>query len=329
MKPSFSQLIKEGKVSWLGMPERSIETLLSHVFFFGNTVIKTYKHQQAHYGDFSNFNFRKQFYNEDFNWNKEVAPDIYTGLKAVRQRDETFVECDIDEAEDFFIEMKYVNEDYNLTHALAIGKIASTEMKKLTVMMVEKMRALTETQSESLQHVFKRGFLALQREAVIDLRQWVALAEDRISQTEVAAIIDALSVAIEHSSYFSTTENLRWGLAIDNNCDNLLIINGEPSCIDSMPPKESWRIGDEYFIIVRTAVDAEVLGNEALAAAVYECYNAFSGLIPVEVTLIYQIRSALIQWMYRYKIGQNDAAEAYGHFARKKYAELAAFTIEN
>ena len=105
----------------------------------------------------------------------------------------------------------------------------------------------------------------------------------------------------------------------DNNCDNVLYIDDTPQLIDSMPPKEEWRVFDEAAIIARTATDAYVLGNEDLGNAVYDTYDR---KVSNSVRALYEINAGLIQWPYRHMLGQHEIALEYRAHVLKRLNEL-------
>ena len=95
--------------------ERRIETIFSKLFFFSDKVIKIYKYSDNYYGQFSDINFRKEFYAEDFSWNHTMAPDIYLSLNPYKLTDGKWAPASQDEAEDFYIVMKRIDDKSNVT----------------------------------------------------------------------------------------------------------------------------------------------------------------------------------------------------------------------
>ncbi|MEX0649397.1 MAG: hypothetical protein WD200_00155 [Candidatus Andersenbacteria bacterium] len=316
------QTIKEGTFANYGIPKKVVDTLLSNLFFFEDRVLKVYKHKKAFYGDLADFDFRKEFYSEDFFWNHRFAPEIYLELLGVKQTVGSFSVVSFKEADDFLIEMAVIDDTQNLTNLLIGGTITAKHMQAVTGVLTEKLRALTGERKERLSHLFERGWPALQEEALDDLRQWAYLAEEYIPRKNTDAMIDLLKATAAKEPYFVNYDESLLSVAIDNNCDNLLLFKGKPSFIDIMTPKENWRVSDEYFTIVRTAVDAYVLGNKELGDAVYATYENYREAPPKDVTLIYEIRSGLIQWAYRHIISRHAQAQKYADFVLWKVKEL-------
>lgn len=310
--------ISEGKFEHYGVPGKITETLLSHLFFFDNYVLKLYKHKKAFYGDLSDFTFRKEFYAEDFFWNNAFAPEIYLELIGVKN----LSPISFDEGDDFLIKMKLIDDTQNLTNLLQQNKISVEDMAAMTAALTKKLRFLTKKRKDKLDYLFQRGWLSLQTDDLDDLQQWAYLAAEHIPKDTTDALVTLLKTYAKSEEYFINHDRALLSVAIDNNCDNLLFLHSKPSFIDIMTPKENWRVSDEYFNVVRTAVDGYTLGNKALGDIVYATYSKYRNLPSKKVTLIYEIRSALIQWSYRHLINQHAVAEKFRDFTLEKAEEL-------
>ena len=292
------------------------------IFFFGTRVIKVYKHKEAFYGNLADFAFRKEFYSEDFFWNHSMAPEIYLKLVGVKANDVGFGVVSLDVAEDFYIEMAKIDSSKNLTNRVAANKVTVEDMENVTHFLVEKLRSLTKERRAKLKHLFDLGWYKLQSDDLEDLRQWVYMAEDKISKNDTDVMIDLLKEKASKEPYFTDYNPTFLSVAIDNNCDNLLILDGKPSSIDTMTPKDNWKVSDEYFNVARVAVDAYVLGNNQLGDAVYRTYYQYRPEPSNTTRLINEIRSSLIQWPYRHILGQYEMAEKYKTFTLLKLKEL-------
>src|ERR1700722_11050109 len=93
--------IEKGDFKGLGKPERTIETLISKLFFFGNDVYKVYKYKTYYFGDFTDDRFRHEFYHDDFLWNNTMAPNIYIRLGYVKDNNGIIEETTHDKSEDY------------------------------------------------------------------------------------------------------------------------------------------------------------------------------------------------------------------------------------
>ncbi len=305
------EAFEQGNVADFGRPDRVVDTVLSKVFFFGDRVTKVYKHEKAFYGDLADEVFRKEFYTEDFYWNHFMSPEVYRKL--------------VHEADDFYIEMVRIDSEKTLTKLLSTGMVTPETMRDLTVMLVQKLRMISEEHRSKLEALFLRGLLNIHLESLEDLRSFAYMAEGSIPRAKTDQIVDLLLRKSAEESYFRDPKRHRISAAIDNNPDNI-IIDDAIRFIDIMPPKENWKVADEYFTIVRNAVDGFVLGNDELGSVVYETYKECSPLIPEVVTHIYEIRSGMIQWVHRHILGQHDIAEKYREFTEKRVLTVQEVT---
>ncbi len=299
------EAFEKGQVTEFGMPERVVETAISKLFFFGDRVVKVYKHGEYFFASLANKEARKKFYEDDFFWNQAFSPDIY--LKLGKYED------------DLYIEMKKIDGSKTLTNLLQQGVVTVDDMSRMTRALVERLRLITTKHPEKIEHQLERTFLATMKEDLQDLRQWLYLGEPHIKKADADSVVELLETAINKEPYFK--EGVL-GAAIDNNCDNLLFLNGEPSFIDIMTPKENWRALDEYGTVARTAADAYVLGEKELGDAVHTAHRELADPLPPIALLVHEIRGACIQWPYRHMLGQHDVAEKFKNFVLKKVEEL-------
>lgn len=304
--------LEAGTFADFGKPDRVIDTLLSKVFLFGPKAVKVYKHKEAFYGNLADPEFRKSFFEEDFFWNRAMSPEIYLSLNAVKGTDGS---------EDFYIEMNAIDTANTLTNLFEVGLVSKSHMSVLTEVMVRKIRELTQSRREKLTFYFEKPWRTQHLEALEDLRSWSYMAEG-IAREETDAVVNVLIDASRSEPYFETYDQAMLSVSIDTNVDNLLLIEGKPGFIDIMPPKDNWKVADERLTITRAAVDAYVLGGKELGDAVYETYRTFRADPPPVVRLIYEIRSAMIQWAYREILGQSERAAKYRAFTLGKLAEL-------
>lgn len=314
--------IKKGEFLNYGKPERVITTLLSWVFLFEDKVIKIYKKEKAFYGDFTDFNFRKKFYNNDFFENHFMSPDIYLRLVGIKENEFGFQECEEEEAIDFFIEMKRVNDSQTLTTKLINSELSVDNIVSISKHIIERINELTKSQRNDFQYIFDKGWFSLQNDNLDNLRNWGYLVEQYVSREETDEIIDLMKKVVVRESYFKNYDPDNLSVVIDNNCDNLLWLDNKLKFIDISLPIENWKVADDYFIISRLAVDCYVLGNKELGDKVYEIYFRYKKDFPEYVTLLYEIRSAFIHWIYRHILEQHDIADKYQKFTLDKFDKL-------
>ncbi len=295
-----------------GMPDRVIETVLSKLFFFGDRVIKVYK---PRWQETTDSTFRKRFYNDDFTWNHIAAPHIYTKLHGF---DENHAPVHPDSAHDWVIEMKNIDTTSNLTRLLPSGAVDADTMSTISDAMIENLENLTREKRASLSHIFDRPYTDLRVQSLKDLDDWLLELRSEISDETRTEAVDRLTDTVVNDPYFKEFTSDDYRVAKDTNSDNILWIDGSASFIDIMPPNEHWRVNDPQFALIRTAVDAEVLGNERLAKSVHDAREKSYGIIPPSVLHAYSLHGALIQWAYRLMLGQHDLAKKYGEYVKQK-----------
>ncbi len=304
------EALESGQTSF-GMPDRIIETVLAKLFFFGDRVIKVYKHRNQ----YAEPSFRKRFYIEDFTWNNIAAPQVYTKLHGF---DETLSLTDLDTAHDWAIEMKNIDTSSNLTRLLPAGAIDGETMTAIAEAMIENLENLTREKRDSLSHIFDRSYTDLRIQSLRDLDEWLSELHTEIPAEVRSEAIRKLSDTIANDPYFNEFTSDDYRVAKDTNSDNILWLGGKASFIDIMPPNEHWRVNDPHFALIRTAVDAEVLGDASLPKSVHDAREKAYGTIPSHIVDAYALHGALIQWAYRTMLGQHDLAKKYGGYALRK-----------
>ena len=306
--------IENGQTAF-GTPDRVIETVLAKLFFFGDRVIKVYKTRGQEATDAT---FRKRFYNEDFTWNNIAAPHVYTHLHGF---DEDHISSHPHAAHDWAIEMKNIDTSSNLTRILPSGSINQKKISAIAYAIVEKLEHLTREKRDSLSNIFERSYVDLRIQSLKDLDAWLSELRTDISDDVRSRAIQRLTQTVLNDPYFKEFTSDDYRVAKDTNSDNILWLDGKPSFIDIMPPNEHWRVNDPHFALIRTAVDARVLGNESLEKSVHEARERSYGTIPVHIVEAYALHGALIQWAYRLMLGQRDIAKKYGAYVSRKLKE--------
>lgn len=319
---TFFEALAQGASPW-GLPTRIHETAISKLFFFSDKVVKVYKPQHYFFADLENLQSRKKFFQDDFFWNHTASPDIYTTLGGVRIDSRVHL-VDFDEGEDFYILMNIIDGTQTLTHLLQTHAITPHDMARMTSSLTNLLRTLTKEKITSFKHYTSLGWHQLWKlDELESLRSWLRMAPPHITDDEIDRIMNLLEKASLSHSYFHNYDPAFFTVVMDNNSDNLLFLHGKPSFIDMMPPKEGWRIADEYAVVVRTAVDGYVLGGKEYGDAVYWTYAHYRDAAPSRITLLYEIRAALIQWPLRHIMNQHELACLYKQFMLRKAEELA------
>lgn len=303
-------------------PDRTIETIISKIFFYGDKVFKIYKYKKFFFGDFSSDKFRADFYKEDFYWNNIMAPEVYVSLCGVKKASDKYQIVDLGFAEDFFIEMKKFDDQKNLTNLLFKKEISKDILKNIVIKMVSRLEKLTDNKREKYKEYFDRDFLEGHQEDLESDRNLLYMIQSFVPKERVDKIIDAAKKFSIKNKYFQNYNKNDLSILIDNHADNIVLLNDEVEFIDVLPPKESWRIGDLHFNVCRLATDVSVLNSQELAESVYGTYEKNFKIIPTEVKYVYEIRSALIQAWCFYSAKKADIANNY-----LKFAENRAFLL--
>lgn len=315
------EALEQGVIKEFGKPERILETALSKLFFFGDKVVKVYKHGKYFFANLEDLEPRRKFLQDDFFWNHAAAPEIYKELNGVRKG--TFEKVDVSRGDDFYILMNKIDGSATLTNLLGENKLLIEDTKRATVKLIKLLRLLTSKKIHDFKHLTDMGWLKLwQKETVDSCRSWLEMAGEYIPHAENKRIMDIFENASNRENYFTRHDLSCFTIVADNNCDNFVFLNGQPSFLDIMPPKDGWRIADEYAVVARTAVDAHVLGGSEHGQAVYDVYRNYRADAPESVKLLYEIRAALIQWPYRHISGQHELAEKYKQFVLPKINAL-------
>lgn len=316
---AFDQKLVEGLVT---PPDKIIETVVSRLYFYGDKVCKVYKYEKAFFGDFSSLEFRRNFYEEDFGWNHIMSPDIYLALQCVKKSDSQYKLANFSEAEDFYIEMKKIDVEKNLTNLILARQINENDLKKITAEMTLRIQNLTNSRKDKMTALFQRGWADLHREDIEDLRNLCYMVDLQLPKSKTDEIIDVLENATRENDYFQDYNLNNLSLMIDNHSDNIIFFNGKVEFIDILPPKENWRVGDPYFNICRPAVDVAVLWSEEKADLMYQTYEQIVNSVPPAVKTNYEIRSAMIQVSYFYMLNKPELAEKYLKFTEQKISSL-------
>lgn len=305
-------------------PDKVIETIISKIFFYGDKVLKVYKYEKFFFGDFGFAEFRNNFYKEDFGWNKKMAPGVYLSLAGVKKDGEKYKLAELAEAEDFFIEMKKFDDDKNLTNLLAKKQIVKEDIEKIVSEMIYRLGELTQEKRAAKEYNFDKKLIDIHMAGLESDRNLLYLITDFIQKDKTDAIIDFLkNVSINHA-YFKDYNPGKFSLLIDNHADNIIFLGDKVQFIDVLPPKESWRVGDFYFVASRLATDIAVRLSEGKSKIVYEkCKDVFS-VIPEDVKNIYEIRSALIQMWCFSTTGKPEIAQKYFDFIDRKVSALSS-----
>ena len=176
--------LEQNKVLGFNNPDKTIETLLSKIFFFGKKVLKLYKWDKAFYGDLSDIDFRKQFIAEDFFWNNIACPEIYTKLLALKYNNGKWQESSIEQADDLCIVMNKLKSQESFTD-FAEKDISFNVLEKLVSNIIQKQRKTMELRKKELSGLLSQNLKDIEKQEIEDLRDWAYMAADLLPKEKV------------------------------------------------------------------------------------------------------------------------------------------------
>lgn len=304
-----------------GDHDRVIETVLSKLFIRGEEVHKAYKHRTADFADLADRDVRRRYIAEDFFWNNAMAPEIYRELRHVKRDGERFVHVEEGEGEDWYIVMQKIDTSKDLMSAIE-GAVLENEILTLYVRtLLKRLLVLTDARRSELEEFFERDAAHIRAE-VLGASDWAAVdGEPYLTPLEVAHAKALMKRALEQETYFhKPIKDI--SVVIDTNAENILFIDGKVSFIDVMPPKDTWRVHDRYFLICRTSADIRAQQEDEHADVLHNTYEEHTELPSEMVRILYEMAAALIQVPYRKMIGRDDLAVKYADFVRLQCQEL-------
>ncbi|NTW13677.1 MAG: hypothetical protein HGA31_01460 [Candidatus Moranbacteria bacterium] len=306
-----------------GLPDRVVETILSRLFFFEDRIFKVYKWRNGSIGDFTDPEFRSEFFRDDFTWNVSMSPDTYVRLGFVAKRGGRYYEVHESEAEDFFIEMNRINQDEILFELLKCGKISEKDLRATVVTMFDRLGALTESVRDLFPDIFSIPLPELHLMDMQSTREWIRMTDDFPFHEEAGIVSLTLERFIASHRPFREFETKRYCASIDNHAGNIVFSRGETKFIDSMPPMRIWRAQTPLYILSRPATDVEVLIGKELSDAMYEEYSSMTGVETDPLERSYcQAVSALIMAPYMHSLHEKELSRKYLDFAKEKISEL-------
>lgn len=304
-----------------------IETVLSKLFIRGDEVHKAYKHRTADFADLADREVRRQYIAEDFFWNNAMAPEIYHELRGVRKEGERFIHIDDSTHEDWYIVMKKIDRTRDLIKTLERGAPKQEDLITYVRTLQERLRTLTDARRSELEEFFTKDTTHVITE-ILATKDWAFhTADDLISHEAIERAMSLMTHVIKTEEYFQNPIHTL-SVVIDTNGDNILFLEDGVTFIDVMPPKESWRVHDAYFLICRTSTDVSALSHITHAEVLHESFITHGPTPPPAVRMVYEIAAGLIQVPYRKMVGRDDLAQKYADFIRMRTDDLATL-IEN
>jgi aminoglycoside phosphotransferase family enzyme len=313
----------EKKILTNEKPEKVIETVFSKLFFFKDKVIKIYKYNDSYYGDFSNPTFRKSFYRDDFSWNNIMAPEIYLELKGFKNDSGKWISVDYSNAEDFYIEMKRIDDTSNLTHLLITNTVTDQNLRDIGSVTVEKLKTLTLQNKDALLAIFESGGKKIIHDALLAVEEISkAFAPKTIDTDFITSTVQALTKHFENSDYFKNFDDARLEVSIDNHSDNILIINNTVEFIDVLLPREHMRVSDPLLNLAKTSGCVAALASPEKADLIYETYIQQGGLYDKTTRNFYEVFICFLLTLYNDGLGRVELSERYAKFVSSSISSL-------
>lgn len=289
---------EEGKVAGVESTQAIVDSQISRIFLGKSRAYKVYRKSAAFFGNLGDWEYRKSFYLEDFEWNAEMCPQIYTALVSVAWKDGCFVTVPYEEAEDFYIDMVRVDADKTLTKQLLAGAVTQEQLKDLVAQLQKHTDELKGKKFDELLNE-DDSWLFRQSQRLQDIREF-ATHQSTFPEDVMANALSLLEKHIQTSEYFKNFRAEDMSVGLDFHSDNVLVLDGELLFFDVLLVNERWRLIDPAFDVCRLATDVEVFGSPELTSAVTESLQC-----PPEMIDAYMLYAALIKGAY-YAIMGND-----------------------
>lgn len=317
------EYFENGVFGDFGIPEFIEDTLISKLFFYVDNVYKVYKHQKNSFADLSSLEERHRFFEDDFIWNNTMDPKTYLDLIYVRFNEDTYEICDAESAEDMCIVMKRIDGSSSVFSMMQNNILTIEDIDKITRHMLLMVEKLTEIKKPTMEQLFSISYLDLETQNLESDRLWMYEAQDFIPKKRIDFIIQKLESFINSHPYFNNFDTQKYITSLDNHTHNILIKDGEISIIDSMPPKDFWRVQSDMYVASRFATDIEVLLGSEYSDIVYEVLQDIRGIeIDQKVKTYFQIIAACIRAPYFFLLNEKEIAQQFLDFIYSKIGEL-------
>ncbi len=325
------ELIKLGRFSAVsGSPEQHIETVISNVFLYHNTVYKIYKNDN----DFFNQNFRDistresrfDFTQRDFAWNNTLSPTIYLKLIGIKIIDNAVVSCLIEEANEIAMVMNRVKSTDFLHERLLQGSVSVDDAKNIG-------REFSVSVARVQTPVIGRNYYKDFQKRLSDLREWFVFAKDAVSEEELERYCDYLESTLEkNKERFEAVYSQQMTKDGDIHSHNAVLTQDGFHLLDTFPPKDEWANGHPSIAFYRLGADIRVFGKseelfESFVAGYQENRPDFSR----ELESFYILYASSIMLSYQYHLAENDpreleGAKLYHRFMQEYYETYCTLT---
>ena len=309
-----------------GLTPEHLETQISHIFLFPQTVYKICKRDNVffneHFRNLSDLKTRIYFYKSDFFENNYFSPEVYLNIYGVNVLDgKTVISSDVDNAQDIVMKMKRIDLKYNLSRLLHQKLLKGEDFRAMGYQQTKAvdMYPHQPKTSENYYDIFQRR--------LDDLRDWMYSAPDYFSKEKTDEIVKVLRDYLEKErKYFLGFDKSKYVVSLDNHSDNIFYQNGKMFFLDIYPPKEDWMIVSPWTNIYRPATDILILMGEKYSRAFLQGYKDYYGFLNESHELFYFVYSASIQGVSLYNLSSDNLklkdSETYKSFILKNIEKL-------
>lgn len=304
----------------IGEPQRTIDSIISKIFFINNKVYKVYKYESNFAGDFGSLEFRKGLYSEEFRWNSIASPDVYLSLNFVTYDGKEWKSVNqVEDASDFYIVMNELPAQNNVIELLLHGRFSDEQVKQVASYSEQVITDL-EKVNQDLINSGKGNAKANLRDVLIDsFSDWAKLFNSPNLDNElISKTMKLLTNFFDSNPYFQNYDVSRLTVGLDNHALNMFFFNEKPQYIDIYPPVKKWLVSDKLLNVALISSAFSVFLGKEKGAVFYktsfgESYSELS-----EVIDFYEIRYCLAQGMYYQKIERPEIAVKFLDFVRSK-----------
>jgi len=315
------ELLRQGKVPGeQGIPKH-IETVISNVFLFGERVYKVYKENN----EFVNNNFvdisqtpeRMAFSREDFEWNAQLAKEVYLSLQPVKVEEASLVFLDTPEgAEEFLLVTKRLPSEASVFEHLRKNDLTNTDYYEMG-----KQFSVREQHFIEHEDAGEISLLENMKGRSIDVDEWMKSVEEYLPTSERVTYMAQLESSI---SEIYGNDTRKTSTCIDFHSLNAFYVEQILYPFDCFSIKYEWRFGPALLNIYRFATDVFGLVGEKEFRAIIQGYHDARGTTSVSEEIERHLVSyaAFIMVPYLYMLGKNDpdkheAAIRYHNFLRQ------------
>ncbi|MEK7114103.1 MAG: hypothetical protein AAB850_00955 [Patescibacteria group bacterium] len=312
------KLLSVGKIPGeSGIPQH-IETVLSNVFLFNERGYKVYKNDNEfinkNFGDISIKKRRFKFSSIDFEWNHQLAGEIYLRLQGVKvDADGIHFVDNYRDAEELLIVTKRLSLNTSLFAHLRNNDLVEDDYYEIG-------RQFAKCEENFIWHgdLPKESSLENMLWRHHDVIEWTKDVEMCVPREERETYARQLMNLIKQVYADGQTHI---SVMFDVHCLNAFYINRMFYPFDVVSSKDAWRFGPFLINIYRLATDVFALVGEqefrAVLRGYYDCLNRNFPSKETERLLV--IYASLIMMPYLYMLGKTDADK---HKAAIKYHDF-------